>query len=76
MFSALFADDTTGLAKGCVLKDLTFYVNEELHKMTNWFHANKIMVNAAKSKFIFFRTHNKPKNLDDCSIVYNSSEIG
>jgi hypothetical protein len=42
MFSALFADDTTGLAKGPVLKDLTFYVNDELRKMANWFRANKI----------------------------------
>jgi hypothetical protein len=76
MFSALFADDTTGLAKGPVLKDLTCYVNEELRKMANWFRANKMMVNASKTKFIIFRTHNKPVNPDDCNIVYNSTEIG
>jgi hypothetical protein len=70
MFSALFADDTTGLAKGPVLKDLTCYVNDELCKMANWFRANKMMVNASKTKFIIFRTHNKPVNPDDCNIVY------
>jgi hypothetical protein len=68
MFSALFADDTTGLAKVPVLKDLTYYVNEELCKMENWFRANKMMVNASKTKFIIFRTHNKPVNPDDCNI--------
>jgi hypothetical protein len=33
------------------------------------------MVNASKTKFIIFRTHNKPVNPDDCNIVYNSTEI-
>jgi len=60
MFSVLFADDTTSLAKGPDLKDLTNYVNEELRKMANWFRANKMVVNATKTKFIVFRTYNKP----------------
>jgi hypothetical protein len=37
----IVADDTTSLAKGPDLKDLTNYVNEELRKMANWFRANK-----------------------------------
>jgi hypothetical protein len=76
MFSVLFADDTTSLAKGPVLKDLTSYVNNELQKMANWFRANKMSVNASKTKFIIFKTHNKPVNPLECNIVYNSTEIG
>jgi hypothetical protein len=33
-------------------------------------------VNASKTKFIIFKTHNKPVNPLDCNIVYNSTEIG
>jgi hypothetical protein len=49
LFTVLFADDTTGLGKGKNLKDLTAYVNFELQKISNWFRANKMAVNAAKS---------------------------
>jgi abortive infection bacteriophage resistance protein len=37
LFSVLFADDTTCLAKGFNLRDLTSYVSEELRKIANWF---------------------------------------
>jgi hypothetical protein len=76
MFSALFADDTTSLAKGHVLKDLSAYVNSELRKMANWFRSNKMSVNASKTKYIIFKTPNKYVNPLDCNIVYNSTEIG
>jgi hypothetical protein len=52
LFTVLFADDTTGLGKGKNLRDLTIYVNQELQKISNWFRANKMAVNAAKTKFI------------------------
>jgi hypothetical protein len=54
LFSVLFADDTTGLGKGKNLPDLTNYVNGELQKILNWFRANKMAVNTAKTKFIVF----------------------
>ncbi len=52
MFSVLFADDTTSLAKGQILEDVIKYVNCELQKMANWFRANKMSVNASKTKYI------------------------
>ncbi len=76
MFSALFADDTTGLAKGPVLVDVIAYVNCELQKMANWFRSNKMSLNASKTKYIIFRTQNKPVDLAVCNVVYNSNEIG
>jgi exonuclease III len=76
LFSILFADDTTCLAKGKVLSELTLYVNQELQKIANWFRSNKMAVNTSKTKFIVFRTHGKYVNPDDCKIMYNSTELG
>jgi len=76
LFSVLFADDTTGLARGKVLSDLTAYVNLELQKISLWYRANKMAVNTSKTKFIVFRTHGKQINPRDCEIVYNSNEFG
>jgi hypothetical protein len=47
MFSVLFADDTTGLAKGANLQELISFVNLELQKMANWFRSNKMQLNAS-----------------------------
>jgi hypothetical protein len=76
LFSVLFADDTTGLGKGKNLRDLTIYVNCELQKIANWFRANKMALNVAKTKFMVFRTRGKIIDPQDCQIVYNSNEIG
>ena len=76
LFSVLFADDTTCLAKGTNLNDLILYVNAELQKIANWFRSNKMALNTSKTKYIIFRTHGKPINADICNIVYNSTEIG
>jgi hypothetical protein len=76
LFSVLFADDTTCLAKGKVLSEITDYVNKELQKIANWFRSNKMAVNTSKTKYIVFRTHGKNVNPNDCKIIYNSTEIG
>ncbi len=76
MFSALFADDTTGLAKGPILQHVIKFVNIELQKMANWFRANKMCLNASKTKTIIFRTHNKPADPLHCNVYYNCTEIG
>jgi hypothetical protein len=76
LFTVLFADDTTGLGKGKNLGELTAYVNTELQKISNWFRANKMAVNAAKTKFIIFRTRGKLINPHDCRLVFNNNEIG
>jgi hypothetical protein len=76
LFSVLFADDTTCLSKGKKLDDLLSYVNAELQKIALWFKANKMAVNAAKTKFIIFRTHGKYINNNDCTLLFNDNEIG
>jgi hypothetical protein len=76
LFSVLFADDTTCLAKSHNLRDLTNFVNVELRKIANWFRSNKMALNTGKTKFMIFRTRGKPIDVNDCQVVYNSSEIG
>lgn len=76
LFSVLFADDTACLAKGKIISDLITYVNCELQKISNWFRANKMAVNTAKTKYIIFRSRGKPINPNDCNLVYNGNEIG
>jgi hypothetical protein len=39
-------------------------------------NANKMSVNASKTKHIIFRTQNKPVDPLICNIVYNSTELG
>jgi len=56
LFTTLFADDGTCLAKNKNLNELIKYVNDELHKIANWFLSNKMAINTSKTKFILFRT--------------------
>jgi hypothetical protein len=76
LFSVLFADDTTCLARGYNLSELTAYVNDELRKIANWFRSNKMALNTSKTKFMIFRTRGKNISEQDCQLVYNSTEIG
>jgi hypothetical protein len=76
LFTVLFADDGTCLAKSKNLAELILFVNEELQKISNWFHANKMAVNTTKTKFILFRTHGKIIDDSLCNVFFNSNEIG
>jgi hypothetical protein len=76
LFTALFADDTTGLGKGKNLNELTAYVNGELQKIANWLRANKMAINTNKTKYIVFRTRGKKIDPNECKLVYNDNEIG
>jgi hypothetical protein len=76
LFSVLFADDTTGLAKGFIISELITYINEEMRKIANWFRSNKMALNTAKTKYMIFRTRGKQINENECQLVYNTTEIG
>jgi hypothetical protein len=76
LFSVLFADDTTCLAKGFNLRELTCYVNGELRKIANWFRSNKMALNTSKTKFMIFRTRGKQINEQECRLFYDSTELG
>ena len=75
LFTILFADDSTCLAKSKNQAELITYVNIELQKIANWVHSNKMAVNTTKTKFILFRSQGKSINNDLCDVVFNSNEI-
>ena len=57
--SFLFADDTSGLAKGKDLPELIEKINQELKKWSQWFRSNKLKVNTLKTKYIIFHPKGK-----------------
>ena len=62
-----FADDTTALAKGQSLNELVQFVNYEIQKLGIWLRANKLSINAAKTKIMIF--HSKGKVIPDDLLV-------
>jgi len=76
LFTTLFADDGSCLAKNKNLNELIIYVNLELQKIANWFLSNKMAINTSKTKFILFRTQGKKVDDQICKIVFNNNEIG
>ena len=48
--------------------------NEELHKVSDWFIANKLLLNASKSNMVVFRTHTK-KIRNKISLKINNETI-
>jgi hypothetical protein len=55
----LFADDTNIIYSHENLDNLCSIVNSELEIITNWFLANRLSVNASKTKYILFHTPNR-----------------
>jgi hypothetical protein len=70
----LFADDTNALTRGPDLNNLIDFVNCELHKLSIWFKANKMSVNIKKTKYMIFRTKNRPINLNGKDIFMNFND--
>jgi hypothetical protein len=70
----LFADDTNALAQGNNLHNLIDFVNIELQKLASWFKANRLAINANKTKYIIFRTKNRTVNLNNKDVYINFNE--
>ena len=72
--SILFADDTSlnstiGLFQSRDSRDLSTKINNELFKVTDWLRANKLSLNAKKTKFMQFRySQMKPTLLPKLSL--------
>lgn len=73
LLNLLFADDTTALAKGKNLPDLTTFVNLELQKLATWLKSNKLAVNTGKTKVVIF--HPKGKVLPHVQFLFNNNDI-
>ena len=56
MSPLLFADDTTLLLCGPNVDEFVPIVNEDLRSLSNWFNANKLLININKTQFLVFLT--------------------
>ena len=74
LISFLFADDTSGLARGKNLNELIQHVNTELKKWATWFRANKLKVNTLKTKYIIFHRKNQKINMHNLEIKFDDNE--
>ena len=54
LFCSMYADDSTFLCSGKNTSTVEAKVNNELIKVLEWFHANKMTVNTSKSRFMVF----------------------
>ena len=73
----MFADDTNLLFEHTDLRILFSMVNDELKKIYEWFNANKLSLNADKTKYSLFH---KPSKTDDLplllpKVLINDKEI-
>ena len=65
-FTILFADDTTLQLSSKSLHDLYDLANFELSKIEDWCKANKLTLNASKTKYILFK--NKKEDVSITSL--------
>ena len=71
----LFADDTNLFYHNSDICQLEYVMNNELEKLSNWFRANKLSLNALKTNFMIFgsklihRNYNEPKLILDGNIL-------
>ena len=73
--TVLFADDTSLFHAHTDFDTLIEEINEELQKITTWFHTNKLSPNIKKSNFIIFLPKGKKYNIDNVKININGNEI-
>ena len=71
--SILFADDTNMFFTGKNLKTMATVINEELIKVQEWLHCNKLSLNVLKTHYIIFTSRNKCVN--DVDIRINDAHI-
>jgi hypothetical protein len=77
LLALLFADDTAGLTAGPDLKTVLKKANEEFKKIVTWFRANKMVVNASKTKFIVFKLKGMKAEINEEDwVYYDNNEPG
>ena len=59
----MFADDTNLFYSNKNIATLFEFVNRELENINIWFQANKLSLNASKTKYVFFHKPRKKKDL-------------
>ena len=70
-----FADDTTLYMSNSHLQTLYAQVNKEINNLFTWFCANKLSLNANKTKYILIRPKQKRCDLSTLNIYINNMEL-
>ena len=73
--SILFADDTNLIFHDKDLNSLSTKINSELQIITDWFYANKLSLNANKTKYLIFHTTRRHISEDTFGIKINNINI-
>ena len=77
----LFADDTTLVSTLCAFirvvrcdASLSYHINNELNRIHEWLCANKLSLNASKTKYMIFR-YPQQRNIPQLEIKFNNVSI-
>ena len=71
----MFADDTNLVVKGKNLKELEITLNHELQNLSDYFKANKLKLNADKTKLVCFRKKSVPFSEEDINVNLDSTRL-
>ena len=71
----LFADDSNLLLQGKNCDDMAKMLSKELEIIYDWFCANKLLLNAGKTKLIIFKSRKCRVEADPPAIYLNGTEI-
>ena len=58
----LYADDTNAFYSNSCLKTLASTIQNEMNEVVQWLNANKLSINASKTKFVIFKSKNKSQH--------------
>jgi len=71
----LFADDTNIFSSSNSLQDLENITNIELCRVSDWFKANKLSLNASKTHFVLFGNKPRPNNANPLKIIIDGKVL-
>jgi hypothetical protein len=71
----LFADDSNLAIRGKDPKILSQIMTAELANISDWFSANRLLLNPNKTKLIVFRSRKCRKDLDAPPVILNGAEL-
>ena len=72
LFLILFADDSNVFITGKSIHELIINLNEELSKLVEWLHANKLSININKTHYVIFSLR---KNTFSDENIYISNHV-
>ena len=75
LIPVMFADDTNLVLRGKNLPEVEATLNHELESLNDYFKANKLKLNAEKTKLVCFRKKNFPFAQEDLGVVLDNAKI-